>query len=207
MTRAQVNMSPHGGARWAREKGRGYTFQWESSFQKAANVPLEESVGQLTAVIARAETKGGQSMLSSGGRRIYVWVRPDIQVHCAEVCGNLCLIEKEEEEEANKPARGSQVAVRTRTEDHNKEHQANPGPQRPTPVNMSVESYSSLDESSLRALVSAWMEMQLDHWCSLTGNSGTGQQTLIRHPQEKWKFRKILSAHPVKLTVASNSLS
>lgn len=124
LTRAQVNMCPHGGARWPREKGRGYTFQWESSFQKAANVPLEESVGQLAAVIARAETKGGRSMLSSGGRRIYVWVRPHIQVHCAEVGGNVCLTEKEEED-ANKPARGSQVAVRTRTENHNKEHQPN----------------------------------------------------------------------------------
>lgn len=66
------------------------------------------------------------------------------------------LTEKEEEEEANKPARGSQVAVRTRTEDHNKELRGPFGPPlRPAPVTMSVESYSSLDESSLRALVSA----------------------------------------------------
>lgn len=61
-------MAPGGGGTWG---GRGYTFQWESSFQKAANVPLEESVGQLTSVIAREETQVGRSMLSSGGGRIY----------------------------------------------------------------------------------------------------------------------------------------
>lgn len=101
-----------------RAKRGGVTpFNGNSLLKKAANVPLEVSVGQLTVVITGEETNAGlKHSVFSWSEFLCESSQTDSPVPRIGVCYEVCLAEED-----NKPARGSQVS--TRTEDHIKKHQ------------------------------------------------------------------------------------
>lgn len=76
-----LSMLPHGGALWPREKagkeGRGYTFQWEFSFEKSCQRSTGRKCGSVDCCHHRRRDKRRVETFCLQLERISVRVKPD----------------------------------------------------------------------------------------------------------------------------------
>lgn len=185
-------MSPHGGALWPREKaghgGAGLHLSMGILFSKSCQRSSGRSVGQLTVVIAGEETKAGlkHAVFSREKNLCVSQARHSGSLHRSLL--QSAFNRRRRRQQTGRCPRGQKITTRStkRTFDPRLS---------PAQENMSLESYSALDESSLRALVSTWVEMQLNYW----GDRGRLDFRLVpltRHPH-----KKISLAFSVNLTL------
>lgn len=135
-------------------EGRAYTFQWESSFQKSCQRP---AVGECGPVLCshcsrRDDNRRPKYALNKRDTGLFWLTQTSFRLELRRRLRQTALKRKKERKRNNKQLQVVQVADYTLrptlTIQTFSSHLS------PSRVKMSVESYSALDESSLRALVS-----------------------------------------------------